>query len=288
MNQLHPPFALTEDLANNGNLAIVMFSHDEGFRQELSAELSGNHSLVHCESLMSLKTHVKSTSHRGVLVHLSADTLGNMSPVRFMADLNKAVEMAPIYALIDVDCPSNLAALARKSFDVCLELPVDYDRLHDALRMAQDLAGEVDHLLDAMPHKTLVGGRHSLVTFTPEMFRMVEDVEIAARYDVTVLLTGETGCGKTHLAHMVHERSPRSEERFVTVACGAIPPDLIESELFGYVKGAFTGADRDKEGKFAAAGGGTLLLDEIDVLPLDQQAKLLRVIENHRVRAGGK
>jgi len=81
------------------------------------------------------------------------------------------------------------------------------------------------------------------------------------------------------LARLIHELSDRREERFCTVACGALPPDLIESELFGYVKGAFTGADRDREGKFAAAGRGTLLLDEIDVLPPEQQAKLLRVIE---------
>ena len=71
----------------------------------------------------------------------------------------------------------------------------------------------------------------------------------------------------------------RRDDRFCNVACGALPPDLIESELFGYVQGAFTGADRDRDGKFAAAGRGTLLLDEIDVLPPEQQAKLLRVIE---------
>src|SRR5688500_16422204 len=123
------------------------------------------------------------------------------------------------------------------------------------------------------------GRSRSLVTYTPEMFETMEEIKVAARHNVTVLLIGETGSGKTFLARLIHELSDRREDRFCTVACGALPPDLIESELFGYVKGAFTGADKDKEGKFAATGRGTLLLDEIDVLPPEQQAKLLRVIE---------
>jgi transcriptional regulator with PAS, ATPase and Fis domain len=130
-----------------------------------------------------------------------------------------------------------------------------------------------------LPSYELRGTTRSLVTFTPAMFEMLAELEVAAAHDVTVLLIGETGSGKTHLARLIHELSHRSQERFCTVACGALPPDLIESELFGHIRGAFTGAERDKAGKFAAAGHGTLLLDEIDVLPLDHQAKLLRVLE---------
>lgn len=118
-----------------------------------------------------------------------------------------------------------------------------------------------------------------VATRTPAMYALLEDLRVAARHDVVTLLSGETGSGKTHVARLIHELSLRGKERFCTVACGALPAELIESELFGYAKGAFTGADRDKEGKFAAAGRGTLLLDEIDVLPLEQQTRLLRVIE---------
>ena len=109
---------------------------------------------------------------------------------------------------------------------------------------------------------------------------MLEELEVAACHDVTILLIGETGVGKTFLSRLIHEASPRRDEPFVTVACGALPGELIESELFGYTKGAFTGAHADKQGKFVAAAGGTILLDEIDVLGLEQQVKLLRVVES--------
>jgi transcriptional regulator with PAS, ATPase and Fis domain len=120
--------------------------------------------------------------------------------------------------------------------------------------------------------------RH-LRALTPSLLPLAERLALAAAHEVTLLLTGETGTGKTYLARLVHECSPRCKQRFVQVACGALAANLVESEFFGHVKGAFTGADRLKVGKFALAAGGTLLLDEIDTLGLDQQAKFLRVIE---------
>jgi transcriptional regulator with PAS, ATPase and Fis domain len=122
---------------------------------------------------------------------------------------------------------------------------------------------------------------------TPSLLPQVERLALAASHDVTVLLTGETGTGKTHLARLIHSCSPRRNERLLTVACGALAPSLAESEFFGHVRGAFTGADRAKEGKFEAAGKGTLLLDEVDALGLEQQAKLLRVIETGEFEAVG-
>ncbi len=116
-------------------------------------------------------------------------------------------------------------------------------------------------------------------TRTPELRQMLRRLEVAARHNVTLLMIGETGSGKTHLAKLIHDFSPRAKEPFLHVACGALPGELIESELFGHVRGAFTSAHADKDGKFLVAGNGTILLDEIDVLAPDQQVKLLRVIE---------
>jgi two-component system response regulator HydG len=121
--------------------------------------------------------------------------------------------------------------------------------------------------------------RRKLCEWTPSLEPLVEQLQIAAAHEVTVLIQGETGTGKTHLARLIHDCSDRRAERCLVVACGALSGNLIASEFFGHVKGAFTGADSNKVGKFAAAGRGTLLLDEIDTLGLEHQANLLRVIE---------
>jgi DNA-binding NtrC family response regulator len=258
---------------------ILVLSHNQKLLFELGQRFQGQRSIVPCETLHSLHERMKSDPAGAVLVHMDRLTLNGHSPGRFIAELGEAIEEAPLFALLDDDCPPRLRKLAEKAADESFEFPLDYGRLQRLLAGSQDLAGELEGLWSGMPHKELRGQSRSLVTFTPEMFDTMEEIKVAARHNVTVLLIGETGCGKTFLARLIHELSDRRDERLCTVACGALPPDLIESELFGNVKGAFTGADRDREGKFAAAGAGTLLLDEIDVLPLEQQAKLLRVIE---------
>jgi DNA-binding NtrC family response regulator len=124
------------------------------------------------------------------------------------------------------------------------------------------------------------GGIDPLLDLTTALVGPVIDlIKRVAPQQTTLLFTGETGVGKTYLARRVHEMSPRRKEPLLAVNCAALSPTLMESELFGHVKGAFTGADRNRTGKFAEAGCGTLLLDEIDALPLELQAKLLRVVE---------
>jgi PAS domain S-box-containing protein len=121
---------------------------------------------------------------------------------------------------------------------------------------------------------------HDMIGKDPAMRKIFEMVTVVAPSDATVLVEGPTGTGKDLLAKVIHSSSPRAAEPLVKVNCAAIPENLIESEIFGYVKGAFTGADRDKPGRFSDAEGGTIFLDEIGDLPLSLQAKLLRVLED--------
>ena len=135
---------------------------------------------------------------------------------------------------------------------------------------------------------TMTGG--SAPVFQSQLMQnVVRTIERIAPSDVTILITGESGTGKEVIADLIHALSPRSKNRIVKVNCAALPRELIESELFGSVKGAFTGANSDRDGLFRQAEGGTLFLDEISEMPIDTQSKLLRVLQDQKVRpVGGK
>ena len=132
-----------------------------------------------------------------------------------------------------------------------------------------------------------MSGAASPVFRSVSMQQVVRTVERLAPSDATVLITGESGTGKEVISDLVHALSPRSKGKIVKINCAAIPRELIESELFGSVKGAFTGAHSDRDGYFRQADGGTLFLDEISEMPIDVQSKLLRVLQDQEVRPVG-
>ncbi|HVI01529.1 MAG TPA: sigma 54-interacting transcriptional regulator [Enhygromyxa sp.] len=150
-------------------------------------------------------------------------------------------------------------------------------------RLVKELRSETTQLAERLENVKF----GSITGACPQMIEVYKRVEKVASTDITVLVTGETGTGKELIAHEIHDRSPRARGPFVTVNCGAIPENLIESELFGHVKGAFTGAIANQIGKFQAADKGTIFLDEIGEMPLALQVKLLRVLQERQIQRVG-
>jgi two-component system response regulator PilR (NtrC family) len=178
-----------------------------------------------------------------------------------------------------------IKALKTGAFDF-VSKPVDLQKLRDmvnsALRLPQEKAGET--LATDAPQPQIAP------SITGQSIRVIElrrQIAKLARSQAPIYISGESGSGKELAARAIHQNSSRAREHFIAVNCGAIPRDLVESELFGHVKGSFTGAESDKEGLFQAAHGGTLFLDEIADLPLHTQVKLLRVIQEKAIRPVG-
>ncbi|HEX3719380.1 MAG TPA: sigma-54 dependent transcriptional regulator [Verrucomicrobiae bacterium] len=163
----------------------------------------------------------------------------------------------------------------------------------DAKTLLVSLERAIEHrrlnLQTSSLHKALatMSGGASPIFQSPQMKSVVRTIERVAPSDVSILITGESGTGKEVVADLIHNMSPRNTGPLIKINCAALPRELIESELFGSVKGAFTGANVDREGLFRQAERGTLLLDEISEMPIDTQSKLLRVLQEKEVRPVG-
>jgi DNA-binding NtrC family response regulator len=215
---------------------------------------------------------------------LSDVVMPGRSGLELLEDLKNAGIKTPII-LISGQANIEMAVKATKlgALDF-LEKPLSTDKLlltvENALRLSR-LENENRELRHRL-------GKHELVGSGPAMKKLMAQIDRVAASETRVCILGETGTGKELVARAIHEKSPRREHPFITLNCAAVPAELIESELFGHEKGAFTGAAGKHLGKFEQAGGGTLFLDEIGDMPVAMQAKLLRVLEEGEVeRVGG-
>ena len=215
---------------------------------------------------------------------LSDVVMPGKSGLELLEDLKKTGLKTPI-VLISGQANIEMAVKATKlgALDF-LEKPLSTDKLlltvENALRLSR-LENENRDLLHRL-------GKHELVGSGPAMKKLIAQIDRVAASETRVCILGETGTGKELVARAIHEKSPRREHPFITLNCAAVPAELIESELFGHEKGAFTGAAAKHLGKFEQADGGTLFLDEIGDMPVAMQAKLLRVLEEGEIeRVGG-
>lgn len=214
----------------------------------------------------------------------------NMPGMDGFALLEKAIALEPALSVVILTgygtIETAVAALKAGAYDFVTK-PIDVDGLYRVVTKGLDHAAllrENRRLREAI---ATWGPRNDLIGDSPAMIRLREEIQAVAATDYTVLITGESGSGKELVARNIHRLSSRSEHPLVSVNCTAIPEHLLESELFGHAKGAFTGADKARQGLFVAADGSTLHLDEIGDLPPQLQPKLLRALQEKEVRPVG-
>ena len=199
-------------------------------------------------------------------------------------DYNGSIIMLTAYG----DIKGAIKAMKLGAFDY-LTKPFDNEELIITIQKAiqtQRLSREIKHLKQQLDEKIT---SENLMGKSIQIKKVLKQVELIAPTNMSVIIQGESGTGKEVIANLIQRKSHRKDKPYIPIDCGAIPDTLVESELFGYDRGAFTGAEKTKEGKFELANGGTLFLDEITNLPADAQAKLLRVIEEKNItHIGGK
>ena len=209
-----------------------------------------------------------------VLSDLRMDEMDGMA---LFAEIQKFQPGMPVIILTAHGSIPDAVAATQQGVFSFLTKPVDRDALYKA----------IDEALAQSSPSADESWREAIVTRSPVMLRLLEQANMVAQSDVSVLINGQSGTGKEVLAQAIHGASPRGKKAFIAINCGALPEQLLESELFGHAKGAFTGAVSSREGLFQAATGGTLFLDEIGDMPLSLQVKLLRVLQERKVRPLG-
>ncbi|MHC3687453.1 two-component system response regulator GlrR [Klebsiella pneumoniae] len=203
--------------------------------------------------------------------------MDEMDGLQLFSEIQKGHPGMPVIILTAHGSIPDAVAATQQGVFSFLTKPVDKDAFYKA----------IDEALEQRSPATDEAWRQAIVTRSPLMLRLLEQAGMVAQSDVSVLINGQSGTGKEIVAQAIHNASPRHDKPFVAINCGALPEQLLESELFGHARGAFTGAVSNREGLFQAAEGGTLFLDEIGDMPVALQVKLLRVLQERKVRPLG-
>ncbi|WP_146571518.1 sigma-54-dependent transcriptional regulator [Botrimarina hoheduenensis] len=265
----------------------LLFADDEGSLQELmKLELPRmGHTVTVCPDGVTAVAAIEKNTYDAILVDQDMPGLTGVEVIARLKELSPSTEAVVITGKSSME--SAVSALRCGAFDY-LTKPcklVDIEALLQRIAAKRDLTKKF-HALQRRLER--IEGSPQLIGQSRGMAHVNTLIDKVARTESTVLVLGETGTGKELVARAVHDRSPRAEKPFVAINCGALPETLIESELFGHTKGAFTGADEHRIGLFEVASGGTIFLDEIGELPKAMQAKLLRVLESREIRRVGE
>lgn len=254
---------------------LLLVDDDPGLLKLLGMRLvSEGYSVVTAESGLE---GLKVLSREKIDLVISDLRMDEMDGLQLFTEIQKQQPGMPVIILTAHGSIPDAVAATQQGVFSFLTKPVDKDALYKA----------IDSALEHAAPSGDDGWRESIVTRSPVMLRLLEQARMVAQSDVSVLINGQSGTGKEILAQAIHNASPRSKNAFIAINCGALPEQLLESELFGHARGAFTGAVSSREGLFQAAEGGTLFLDEIGDMPAPLQVKLLRVLQERKVRPLG-
>ncbi|VTP74560.1 Quorum-sensing regulator protein F [Leclercia adecarboxylata] len=254
---------------------LLLVDDDPGLLKLLGMRLvSEGYSVVTAESG---QEGLKVLGREKIDLVISDLRMDEMDGMQLFTEIQKLQPGMPVIILTAHGSIPDAVAATQQGVFSFLTKPVDKEALYKAID-------------DALEHAAPSGDetwRESIVTRSPIMLRLLEQARMVAQSDVSVLINGQSGTGKEILAQAIHNASPRGKNAFIAINCGALPEQLLESELFGHARGAFTGAVSSREGLFQAAEGGTLFLDEIGDMPAPLQVKLLRVLQERKVRPLG-
>ncbi len=265
---------------------LLIVDDEENMRHMLEAMLSRhNYEISAAEDGMQASALIRENDFDFILCDIR---MPNMDGLEFLVskahDLkNSTVIMMSAYGSVDLA----LEAMKKGAYDF-ISKPFKTDEVLLTLKKAEErehLKNENIQLKKVLEIRR--DGFCDIIGSSKQIKTIIDLAEKVAPYNTTVLITGESGTGKELIARGIHANSPRSSQPFFAINCGSIPGDLLESELFGYLKGSFTGADKNKKGLFEEADGSTLFLDEIGELPLAMQVKLLRVLQENEIRPVG-
>ncbi|MEC9405972.1 MAG: sigma 54-interacting transcriptional regulator [Pseudomonadota bacterium] len=255
--------------------SILLVDDDDGLRRLLSMRLgAAGFDVQEAESAEAALASVRRERPTLVVTDLKMDGMDGMG---LLENLREHYPGLPVILLTaHGTIPDAVEATQSGAFDF-LTKPVDHAELIERVRSAvAQSTGEADQ-----------DWAQDIITASPTMTQVLDDARRVAATDSSVLIQGASGTGKEVLAQAIHNASPRCKKPFIAINCGAIPADLLESELFGHTKGSFTGATRDHTGLFQSAEGGTVFLDEIGDMPMELQVKLLRVLQERQIRPVG-
>lgn len=269
------------------NNAILIVDDDTSHRIMLKTLLSGwGYEITEADDGSVAISKVKERYFDLILMDIRMIKVSGIEALEQIKSINPAIPVLIMTAYSSIE--TAVEALKKGAYDY-LTKPLDFEKLKLTIeRATENMLLRAENQLLKMSLEDRFD-KENIIARSPSMVKLLETVAHVAQSDASVLITGESGTGKELIAGATHYNSPRRDAPFIKINCAAITETLLESELFGHEKGAFTGAQRRKEGKFVLANGGSIFLDEVSETPLSMQVKLLRVIQEREItRVGGE